>query len=364
MKKFFILTIISILCLTFLTACGPSAAPPDFKPYWGQLINEAAKGYLEKSVYKIEAKSLTDKDGNPLNKTEYKLDPAYSSGTYTTELTHQPRNEGDNFSIYELKNTYEFTGRYSKLGSEPIDFKDSYESEVTFKVTSLEFTTLSSKRTVENISFFELDKNFKQGDFKRISYVVTNTYKDKVVTSKLTYEKEKDNADVFKEIKNTTFTAHMGDSYFDNESLFLGIRSRKPDESFSFSYNILDPINQEVKGMQAAYVSQELDEKGKAKPVMVELANLTDKDNAVIKPSVNGTRTDEEECYKIQAKIPETNSGAPMNLYYSKTYKTKFLDKNEKTYNEAYYYFLVKVEHGDMIYTLNTFDNNARTNET
>jgi len=324
MKKFFILTVILILCVAFLVGCG-AAASPDYVPYWGQMTADG-KDYLEKSVFEISIKA--DDDGNPENE---KFDKT-TKGTYTTTLTRVSDGDGGVGSIYKLESAFEFSGKYNGK-----DFSDKYTSVVTFKVTSQSFTTLSSTKTVENATF--LNDN---ASLSTVSYTLTNEYKDKKVTSKITVSKDTGNK--LSEVKSS-YTQNLKDYYFDNESLFLGIRALTPAEGFSLaSYNLLEPLEQEILTMQAAYVSQA--------DAKIELAAGT---------KINGVLTDKINCNKVETKISGTiNTGASIFLYYSNDCMVRYINKNGVTIDEIPYYFLAKVEHGDMIYTLKEFDNQSK----
>jgi len=310
MKKFFICAVVLILSASILTGCSRRNVSPEFVPYWGQM-QTADDEYLEKSVFKISVN--IDEDGKAVNE---KFDPN-SGGIYITTLTRvSDDNKG---SIYRLKSSFEFAGKYNGKV-----FKDKYTSEVTFKVTSGEFTTLTSIKNVENYTVFNDDENLAA-----VSYMIVNDYKDKKVTSKMIVSK--DTANLLKDIK-TDYSGKFKDYFFDNESLFFGIRSLTPAEGFTLNYSLLDPIKRDISNMQANYVALE-DNK-------VKLATIDD-----ASPKVNGITTQEVECNLIKTKIFGTlNTGAPIDLYYSKDSKVTYLTKNEKTYVEVQYYFLVKID--------------------
>lgn len=340
MKKFLPFTILLILSVLVLTACGGTSNSPDYAPYWGQ------KDAYEHSEFDISVAPLVVNE-KATNEKVYKLDPAYSSGTYKTTLEVVLEN-GNHTGTYKVQNEFSFTGKYNKNGNLTDEFTDSYTSEATFKVSSGSFTTLSSSKTATFTHVCDKDSKTKtsmhtcseDGVLNTVSYKITTNYSNKKVSSSITVTK--DDAGILSDVKKT-FNGNLNQKvYFDNDSLFYGIRSLIPNEQFSLTFNLIDPLESKVLKMQSNYVSKE-DKK-------IKLSSGA---------TIDGVATDELECNLIETIIADTvNKGAPINLYYAKDRKVNYLLVNGNIVNVEYY-MLAKVEHGDMIYTLKEFTNNS-----
>ncbi|MCL1901544.1 MAG: hypothetical protein FWG51_03995 [Firmicutes bacterium] len=329
MKKLSI-TIILIISILVLAACGSSASP-DITPFWGQISDdehaEAGNGLLERSEYAITVKPLIDENENQTNKDEYKLDPDFCEGTYTVEISRI------DIKLYEVKTEFEFKGKYNKDGQflpSTGTFTDDYTSKCTFEIVSPSgIKMISSEKTVENYTYLNTDDSLSP-----VKYTVKNTYEDNKMVSNLNIISDPDN--ILEKCEEEFTINSLGDYFFDNEAMFLAIRTLKPAEGFSLNFKVPENISQKAISMSAKYVAQKAEDE--------------------FKLNVNGTLLS---SHLIQAGISGTNqTGAPINLYYSKddevTYQL-YTGINIKTE----YYKLLKIEHGDMIYELEEYENFA-----
>lgn len=320
MKKLSVIAILLISIFVF-TACGGSAAP-DFAPFWGQTTDDI-DGILERSEYKVSVAPLIDDKGNAINKDEYKLDPS-SSGTYKIEISKVKDKQ------YKVKTEFEFDGKYNKNGTLTDDFTDSYTGECTFEIDAPDKLIMEKSSRVAEMTY--CDEN---GKLSSVKYKVENNYADSKVVSNLTINDDEDN--ILKDCKSS-FESGFGDYFFDNEAMFLAIRALKPKDGFDRNFNVPENIAQKIVPMNAKFVEQKDSE-----------LNLT----------INGTVT-KVNSNLIRVVITGTERiGAPINLYYSKDDKVTFeLETGTKVNTE--YHKLLKIEHGDMIYTLTAYSNLAK----
>ena len=334
MKKFLTLSITILLCSILLTACSRNSTTPNYVPFWGQRFDSSSgEDFLEKSIFDISVKPLIENE-KATNKDEYKFDPAYSSGTYTTQIT-SVLTDGQHTQTYKVTNSLIFTGKFNKDGNLTAEFTDKYESEAVFKITSNGISMISSARNVENATICNDD-----GTLDKVSYKVSNTYNGKKVSTIFTVVSDPKN--LLKDNKSTKNVSTKQSIIFDNESLFYGIRALTPIEGFSASYGLFDSLQQKYSTLNASFVTL---------PEEDSLINLA------TGATINGEAKSNVTCNLIKNIITGTvNVGSPINLYYANNALVKYKLITDVIV-EVQSHYLAKVEHGDMIYTLKTFTN-------
>ncbi len=313
MKKFkpFFICLLCAVLLSMTTACScTTATATPFDAYWHTTAGSSFEDVTETLVYDVE--SFADDTYSDSNDTvDFSL-----SGKYTVVFKTNDSNPIEDSSytsnVYSLKTTLSVTGSYTIDGVESEQFTDTVVTQTYFKNITNSLYPILSTREVSSHTLTTTNTLVHFSFTTRAEYLSS--------TCEVTYTaNNEETLEYFEQLgivddeNGKVHTISKTSSCYDNDQLLFLYRALDITDSYSYSFNFVDPT-----GLSTKYV----------------ILTCSEEPMAVQTNIVSGESYVAIDCYKTSLSITGTDFiGSAKTLYYSSNRTNSAQTEYDKYHN-------------------------------